>query len=184
MATLHLDNGTTLTDLAAIANELACLNIQLRRWPIGSDPSLTGLLAQPSLGDGEKAQVLAGLDHYFQQLQTESGYTNCDLIVLNPHLPGLEALLARFDLVHTHADDEVRYIVDGAGVFGFVRADGSQVELTVQAQDYINIPAGTEHWFYLTPSRRIKAVRYFIGTEGWVPQYTDTAIRFRQPTLA
>jgi 1,2-dihydroxy-3-keto-5-methylthiopentene dioxygenase len=184
MATLHLDNGTTLTDLAAIANELACLNIQLRRWPIGSDPSLTGLLAQPSLGDGEKAQVLAGLDHYFQQLQTESGYTSRDLIVLHPQISGLEELLAKFDRVHTHTDDEVRYIIDGEGIFGFVRPDGSQVELTVQAQDYINVPADTEHWFYLTPTRRIKAVRYFIGTAGWVPQYTDTVIRFRQPALA
>jgi len=47
----------------------------------------------------------------------------------------------------------------------------------VHAGDYIHVPAGTEHWFVLTPARRIKAVRYFVTTEGWVPRYTDTAIR-------
>jgi 1,2-dihydroxy-3-keto-5-methylthiopentene dioxygenase len=61
-----------------------------------------------------------------------------------------------------------------------VRPDGTQVELTVQAEDYINLPAHTEHWFDLTPSQRIKAVRYFTTTEGWVPEYTNTEKHFRQ----
>lgn len=102
------------------------------------------------------------LDGYFQQLQQTR-----DLIVLHPDVPNLDELLAKFDRIHTHAEDEVRYILDGAGVFGFVRPDGSQVELTVEAADYINVPAGTEHWFYLTPQRRIKAIRYFTGTAGY-----------------
>ncbi|MEC4818987.1 MAG: hypothetical protein SAK29_37790 [Scytonema sp. PMC 1069.18] len=42
----------------------------------------------------------------------------------------------------------------------------------IQPEEYINVPAGTEHWFYLTSAQRIKAVRYFTGTQGWVPQYT------------
>jgi 1,2-dihydroxy-3-keto-5-methylthiopentene dioxygenase len=73
----------------------------------------------------------------------------------------------------------VRYIVAGEGTFGFVRPDGNQLELTVQAEEYINVPENTEHWFYLTPSKRIKAVRYFTTTEGWVPEYTSTEIKLR-----
>jgi 1,2-dihydroxy-3-keto-5-methylthiopentene dioxygenase len=69
-----------------------------------------------------------------------------------------------------------------------VRPDGSQVELTVKAEEYVNVPAYTEHWFYLTETRRIKAIRYFSATEGWTPEYTDTEIRIfsRRPkkTLA
>ncbi len=100
------------------------------------------------------------------------------MIVLNPQTPNLNTLLAKFERCHTHADDEVRYIIDGEGVFGFVLPDGKQVELTVQPEEYVNVPAGTEHWFHLTPKKRIKAVRYFTTTEGWLPQYTDTTIRF------
>ncbi|TVP71039.1 MAG: cupin domain-containing protein [Leptolyngbya sp. LCM1.Bin17] len=183
MARLRLENGQVITDLAAIATHLDPLNIQLHRWPVGDDADLQALLTQASLTDSQKETVLVALDHYFQQLQVEQGYQNRDLIVLNPQVPNLEAMLAKFDKVHTHADDEIRYIIDGEGVFGFVLPDDSQVELTVEAEEYINVPAGTEHWFVLTNTRRIKAVRYFAGTDGWVPEYTDRPIRI-QPVAA
>lgn len=174
MAILQLENGQTLTDLERIGGHLAALNIQLKRWPVGAN-ALT-LLAQPSLQDDEKEQVLRSLDHYFDSLE---GYQSRDLIVLNPDTPNLKGLLEKFSRPHTHADDEVRYIVDGEGVFGFVCPDGSQMELTIQPEEYINVPAGTEHWFYLTSLSRIKAVRYFVDTLGWTPDYTKTAIRMR-----
>lgn len=176
MATLRLENGNILTDLPTIADELAPLNIQLHRWEVGDDTQLNLLLAKEQLTDEEKETVLTVLDPYFQQLQQTAGYQSCDLIVLHPDVPNLDELLAKFDRIHIHAEDEVRYILDGTGVFGFVRPDGSQVELIVETADYISVPAGTEHWFYLTTERRIKAIRYFTGTAGWFPQYTGTAI--------
>lgn len=103
------------------------------------------------------------------------------MIVLNSDTPNLDTLLSKFNRCHTHADDEVRYIVAGEGVFGFVLPDGSQVELTIQPEEYINVPAETEHWFYLTEQSKIKAVRYFTTTEGWLPEYTKTEIRFTTP---
>ncbi|NMG07929.1 cupin domain-containing protein [Brasilonema sp. UFV-L1] len=180
MAILQLQDGTRYTDLQNISRELAPLNIQLNHWAVGDSHELHQLLAQDSLNEDEKEQILKSLDRYFEQLQQTAGYQTRDLIVLHPGMPNLDAILTKFDKIHTHSEDEVRYIVDGEGIFGFVRPDGSQVELTVQPQEYINVPAGTEHWFYLTPARRIKAVRYFTGTEGWTPEYTGTEIRTRQ----
>lgn len=170
MAILRLEDGTTYTELTAIARELA-LNVQLNYWQVG-DPQLRRLLAQEILSEEEKEQVLVALNGYFEELQRTADYKSRDLIVLHPGIPNLDAMLVKFDQIHTHGDDEVRYILDGEGIFGFVRLDGSQVELTVQPEEYINVPAGTEHWFYLTAARRIKAVRYFIGTDGWTPEYT------------
>jgi 1,2-dihydroxy-3-keto-5-methylthiopentene dioxygenase len=180
MAILQLEDGKVYTDLKDISHELASLNIQLNHWPVGEDSQLHELLTQDSLNEDEKEQVLVALDRYFEQLQQTAGYQARDLIVLHPETPNLDGLLTKFDKIHTHADDEVRYVVAGEGIFGFVRPDGSQVELTVQPQEYINVPAGTEHWFYLTPERRVKAVRYFTNTEGWVPEYTGTPIHNRQ----
>lgn len=184
MAILKLEDGTIYTQLADISRELTSLNIQLDRWSVGEDAQLRQLLAQESLNLEEKERVLAALDIYFEQLKQTDGYQSRDLIALHPGIPNLDEMLAKFDRIHTHADDEVRYIVDGEGIFGFVRPDGSQVELTVQPEEYINVPAGTEHWFYLTSTRRVKAVRYFIDTAGWVPQYTEKEIRFRQSAIA
>lgn len=179
MAILRLEDGTTYTELDDLDRELAPLNVQLNRWPVGDNPEIHALLAQDALSDEQKEQVLQALDKYFEQLKISAGYQSRDLVVLHPEVPNLDALLSKFDRCHYHADDEVRYIVAGEGVFGFVRPDGSQVEVTVQPEEYINVPANTEHWFYLTPSRRIKAVRYFTTTEGWVPEYTDSDIKFR-----
>jgi len=177
MARLQFEDGRIETDVDAIQAALAPLAIGVRSWPTGDDPELSRLLAKPSLDDAEKATVLRHLDGYFRTLKAEAGYQTRDLIVLHADVPGLDGLLAKFDRCHTHDDDEVRYIVDGEGVFGFVLPSGAQVRLEVTAGEYINVPAHTEHWFFLTPSRRIKAVRYFTSTEGWTPKYTDTAIR-------
>ncbi|NJS09050.1 MAG: acireductone dioxygenase [Microcoleus sp. CSU_2_2] len=177
MAILRLEDGTTYTQLSDIARELAPLNIQLNRWPVGDNPEIRELLAKDALDDNQKDQVLQALDNYFQQLQETAGYQSRDLIVLHPDIPNLDGLLSKFDKCHIHADDEVRYIVAGSGIFGFVRPDNSQVEVTVEPEEFINVPANTEHWFYLTAARKIKAVRYFSTTEGWTPEYTDTEIR-------
>lgn len=174
MAKLLMQDGRQLSDENEIAKELAPLKIELSRWPI-SDRTVLGLLEKPILNDEEKEAVLKGLDGYFQKLKSELGYQSRDLIVLHSGLEGLETLTAKFDKCHTHDDDEVRYIVDGEGVFGFVRPDGSQVELLVEAGEYINVPKDTEHWFYLSSKKRIKAVRYFSDMSGWTPVYTETA---------
>jgi 1,2-dihydroxy-3-keto-5-methylthiopentene dioxygenase len=178
MAILRLTDGTVYHDRADIDRELAPLNIQLQQWPLGNDPQLLGILHQPQLSADDKNIVLSHLDHYFEQLKP-SGYQSRDIIDIHPALPGIDEMLARFDRCHTHADDEVRYVVAGAGIFGFVRPDKSQIELTVQAAEQINVPAGTEHWFHLTPQRRFVALRYFIDTNGWTPEYIDTPILFR-----
>lgn len=174
MAIVQRDTGETVTDFGAICNALAPLNIRLAQWPVGE--AIGPLLTQETLDADQKEQILQGLDHYFATLQTDLGYTSRDLIVLHPAVPNLNELLAKFEQIHTHADDEVRYIIDGSGVFGFVLPDGSQLHLTVEAEEYINIPAGTEHWFYLTAQKRVKAVRYFCTMEGWVPDYTGRSI--------
>lgn len=182
MAILQLEDGTTYTQLEEIARELAALKVEVNRWSVGNNPEIQILLNKAALNETEKEQVLQALDHYFEQLKQTAGYESRDLIALHSGIPNLDSLLSKFQSCHTHADDEVRYIIDGEGVFGFVRPDGSQVELTIQPEEYINVPAGTEHWFHLTDAKRIKAVRYFTTTEGWIPEYTETKIRMKSPT--
>lgn len=181
MAVLQLEDGTIYKELDQIAEQLASLKIQLDQKAISSN--LQNLLRKESLTEAEKTQVLSELESYFELLQHTLGYQSRDLIVLHPGTPNLNELLAKFDKIHTHAADEVRYVIDGEGVFGFVRLDGTQVELTIRAGEYINVPAETEHWFYLTPLRRIKAVRYFIDSSGWIPQYVARTIRVRSITV-
>ena len=169
MAILGLEDGTIYTQLSDITRELSPLNIQLNNSPVGEEPEVNNLLKKDVLNDEEKEQLLQALDNYFEELKQTSGYQSRDLVAIHPNIPNLDTMLSKFDKCHIHEDDEVRYIVAGEGIFCFVRPDGSQVELTVQSEEYINVPANTEHWFYLTPEKRVKAVRYFVSTEGWMP---------------
>ena len=89
-------------------------------------------------------------------------------------MPGLTDALAKFDKVHFHDDDEVRAIGGGRGVFGFIADDGRQFLLTVEAGDYISVPAGVWHWFYCVDGRNITCLRLFKDDSGWIPRYRDT----------
>lgn len=172
----HLD-GSAVRETEQIAATLAPLGVRLAVWPVEAGES-GSLLDKPALSGEEQEQLLAALDPTFQQLRKESGYQARDLVVLHPETPKLDQSLDKFHRIHTHPDDEVRYIVDGEGVFGFVLPDGEQVEVEVKAGDFVNVPKGVEHWFRLTDRKRIKAVRYFTDTAGWVPQYTGRSIAF------
>ncbi|MBO9678423.1 MAG: cupin domain-containing protein [Acidovorax sp.] len=159
-------------DLAAFVQ---ALGVQWLRRPVGAAPALAALLAEPALGEDGKARVVAAVAPIVADECARHGYRSQDLVVLHPGTPGLEEALARFDQAHTHGDDEVRYILDGEGLFGFFDAAGRERVARVGPGDYLRIPAGVEHRFTLTPARRIKALRLFSDTAGWVARYTGRA---------
>ena len=178
MAKIIEAGGAEITDTATMEQRLAALGIELRHWPTPSDAASVALLEKPALSNEEKDALLTAVDHRFEELKAEHGYTTRDMIVLHDGIPGLSEVLAKFEKIHYHSDDEVRYILAGKGYFGFVEADGGQFLLEVSAGDYLNVPANAEHWFVMRDSKRVKAVRYFIDTEGWTPVYTDRAVAF------
>ena len=176
MAVLFRTDKSQMKALPDISRVLAPIGVRLEHWEIPGDQTLERLLSTPRLDPSEQEKVLHFFLPRFDHLKKTLGYQTQDLIVLSPDLPGIEALEEKFRSIHTHDDDEIRYIVEGEGIFGFVLPDGDQVELLVEGGDYINVPRGAEHWFRLTLSRRIKAVRYFTSREGWVPRYTGRAL--------
>jgi 1,2-dihydroxy-3-keto-5-methylthiopentene dioxygenase len=178
MARMIFPDGKESTDLSFIQARLGKLGITLKRWPAPEDSRARALLDQQALNDAEKEELLKSVDNRFEELKREKGYATRDMVVIHEAIPGLADMLAKFDKIHLHTDDEVRYILAGKGYFGFVEPDGKQFLLEVSAGDYINVPANAEHWFEMKDSKRIKAVRYFIDTKGWTPVYTQRAMLF------
>lgn len=176
MALLSFTDGTRVANPREIQKTLSGIGVCLERWPIPDNRDLEALLAldQPAPEDSDR--LLGFFESRFDTLKATLGYQSRDLISLSPGLPGLDGLLGRFKDCHTHDDDEIRYVVEGAGIFGFVLPNKDQIELLVLPGDYINVPRGAEHWFRLTTDRRIKAIRYFTSREGWVPVYTGTPV--------
>ena len=176
MARIIFPDDSETRDLEAIQEKLSEIGIALRYWPLPGNPYITELLEQPALDDAQKEELLRAVDDRFEELKAEADFVTRDMIVLHEDTPGLGEMLGKFDKVHYHTDDEVRYILAGKGYFGFVDKSGGQFMIEINAGDYINVPANTEHWFTLGDSTRIKAVRYFIDTSGWTPVYTDRTV--------
>ncbi len=178
MARMIFPDGKENTDLSFIQARLNRLGITLKHWPAPENGRARALLDQQALNDTEKEELLKNVDNRFEELKRDKGYATRDMVVIHEAIPGLADMLAKFDKIHLHTDDEVRYILAGKGYFGFVEPDGKQFLLEVAAGDYINVPANAEHWFEMKDSKRIKAVRYFIDTKGWTPVYTQRAMLF------
>jgi 1,2-dihydroxy-3-keto-5-methylthiopentene dioxygenase len=155
-----------------IAGFLAERDIVYERWELPERVTL--LAAQSRLTDAEKEELLSAFRGHLDRLASDAGYVDADVIAIRADLDGIDGALAKFDKVHFHDDDEVRAIVGGSGVFGFIGDDGRQFLLKVEAGDYISVPRGMWHWFYCHSSKNITALRLFKDREGWTPHYRST----------
>ncbi|MDP9194997.1 MAG: cupin domain-containing protein [Acidobacteriota bacterium] len=108
-----------------------------------------------------------------ERIKREHGYVDEDFVELAPETPNLDAICAKFDKEHFHSEDEVRAVVEGAGIFD-VRDEGDQwIRIEVAKGDMIVIPANTFHRFYLTDAKHIRCMRLFANNEGWSPLYRE-----------
>ncbi len=105
------------------------------------------------------------------ELKAARGYVEQDIVELSPQTPELEALCEKFVGEHLHTDDEVRYVLQGEGIFDLRSKDDHWMRVTVEAGDLIVVPAHLHHRFLLTSRQEIRCVRLFKDRSGWVPHY-------------
>ena len=130
----------------------------------------------PVASDAPAATVLAAYKEKIDELNARGGYVTADVIDVFPDTPGLDAMLNRFNSEHWHSEDEVRFIVEGRGVF-HIHPEGEPVmAVEVGPGDLVRVPAGIHHWFDLCADRRIRAIRLFKDPAGWAPHYTGSGV--------
>lgn len=179
MAILLLEDGTTESDLSAIAHELEPLGIKLRHYDPGTSLLFPELMEQETVTDVEKRHIVGLHNSVFEFLQQENGYLWSDLLNIHPGSPNLETWMATYGSYHTHNAAEAIYLLAGEITYGFVKPDRTQVQLLITSQDYLHIPAGVEHWCSFSASLHFKVIRYFTTVEGWMPIYTGTHQQFK-----
>jgi 1,2-dihydroxy-3-keto-5-methylthiopentene dioxygenase len=103
------------------------------------------------------------------------GYVTQDEVALSPATPGLDALCDQFKGEHFHDDDEVRFVLEGAGIFDIRSQDDRWMRVEVGPGDLIIVPAGRFHRFFLTESKQIRCVRLFKDPSGWTAKYRPAA---------
>jgi len=107
-----------------------------------------------------------------ESVKREHGYVDEDFVELGPATPNLDAICAKFDKEHYHTEDEVRFVVEGEGIFD-IRDEGDDrwIRIEVISGDMIVIPANHYHRFTLTDRRQIRCMRLFANHDGWAPLY-------------
>jgi 1,2-dihydroxy-3-keto-5-methylthiopentene dioxygenase len=167
MAVLTIpEEGRTLTDTLMIAEYLATCGIDYEHLETG--------LAISTMAAAD--EILQSYAIEIEELKVRGGYVTADLIDVNDQTPGLDGMLAKFNREHWHDEDEVRFIVDGHGLFHIHPQDRPVVAIMVEAGDLIRVPRGTLHWFDLCSDRQIRAIRLFQDMAGWTPHYSESGM--------
>lgn len=158
------------TDHAGIAQVLDDIGVRFEAWEA----------SQPLSADAGQEEVLAAYREQVDGLMSECGFQSADVVSLGPDHPDRAALREKFLSEHTHSEFEVRFFVDGSGLFN-IHVDDMVYAITCEKGDLISVPAGARHWFDMGAAPNFKCIRLFTNPEGWVAEYTGDDIANRYP---
>ncbi|MDP3856269.1 MAG: cupin [Stagnimonas sp.] len=153
------------SDFDLIQRELAAIGIPMERWR--ADAKLAP--------DADQATVLAAYAASVAALNAKYGFQSVDVVAMHPAHEQAATARGKFLAEHTHDDFEIRFFVDGAGVF-YIRKHGKVYQTLCTAGDLIELPANTTHWFDMGPKPLFKAIRFFTKADGWVGKFTGDEI--------
>lgn len=158
-----------------IAAGLAPIGVHYERWT-----------AEVELADGaSQDDVIAAYRTEVDRITAAEGFILVDVIRLqpsdDPQWPVKAAgARAKFLSEHTHDDDEVRFFVEGAGVF-YLHVDARVHAVLCEAGDLLSVPKGITHWFDMGKEPSVAAIRFFHDEDGWVGDFTGDPISSRFP---
>ena len=95
------------TDAEEIRERLSTKGVRFERWEADRD-----------LGENPDPEtVINAYQHAIDRLVAEKGYQSWDVISMRADNPQKTVLREKFLSEHTHGEDEVRFFVEGAGLF-------------------------------------------------------------------
>jgi 1,2-dihydroxy-3-keto-5-methylthiopentene dioxygenase len=166
------DETEALRDPDHIADRLWDVGVLFERWTTEQD--FTAEASQEEVISAYQISVNRLIDRY--------EFHTADVISLCPDHPQKSELRSKFLSEHTHAEFEVRFFVEGRGLFYLHIGDRVYLMLCEQG-DLLSVPAGMKHWFDMGEHPCFKCIRLFTSPEGWIAQYTGNPIAERFPTF-
>jgi 1,2-dihydroxy-3-keto-5-methylthiopentene dioxygenase len=160
----------TMTDPQLITATLAGLGVQYERWQAN----------RPLTADAGQDEVLEAYQDEIERLNADHGFQSVDVVSLGPDHPDKVALRNRFLAEHIHEDFEIRFFVDGRGLF-YLHVGGQVCLVLCEQGDLISVPANTTHWFDMGTNPSFKCIRFFTTPEGWLGKFTGSDIASRFP---
>ena len=160
----------TTRELAVITAELQKIGVRFERWQA----------SQPVQAGAPSEEVMEAYRGDIDRLIAERGFRSVDVVSIAPDHPNRAQMRAKFLDEHFHKEDEVRFFVDGSGLFT-LHVAGKVYEIECVKGDLIGVPDGTKHWFDMGEAPRFVAIRFFTQPDGWVGHFTGEPIAQRFP---
>ncbi len=164
--------GKRYTDFADIERELAGIDVKFERWTANRE--LTA--------DDDQGTIIAAYQESIDKLKQLYGFQSVDVINLSPDHPQKAEFRQKFLAEHTHDDFEVRFFIDGCGLF-YLHVGDKVYAALCEKGDLISVPANTTHWFDMGENPSFKVIRLFTTPEGWVAKFTGSDIAKAFPTF-
>src|SRR5438445_5236174 len=99
MATLKIpEEKRSIAERKDVQKYLAGIGIEYERWEPGVVPA-----------DASPEQILDAYSEQIAELKARGGYVTADVIDVKPETPGLEAMLAKFNIEPWHSERERRH---------------------------------------------------------------------------
>ena len=162
----------TITDHAAIADCLARQGVQFEYWQ-GK---------QALAYEADQDSVMAAYRDSIDTLNHKYNFSSVDVVSLNPDHPDKAAFRQKFLAEHTHNDFEVRFFVDGSGLF-YLHLGDKVYMVMCEKGDLISVPANTTHWFDMGENPSFKCIRFFTTPDGWEGNFTGSDIASNFPSF-
>lgn len=166
MAILRIpDKNITIRDFQKVREFLAERGVTHEQWHVPERPKDTAT----------QEEILDAYKEHLVPFMERGNYKSADVINLHPGTPNVKEIRKKFLAEHTHDEDEIRFFIDGKGLFWF-NLEGEVFSLECTAGDLISVPHGYTHWFDAGPEPFVKCIRIFTNPEGWVAKYTGSGI--------
>lgn len=146
------------------------VGVRFERW--AADMELSDAMDESAILKAYKTSV--------DLLMAEKGYQAVDVMHVRADNPNKETLRNKFLDEHIHTEDEVRFFVEGQGLFCLHIRDKIYAVLCEKG-DLISVPDRVKHWFDMGAEPHLTCIRLFTNPEGWVAHYTSDPIAHRFP---
>lgn len=162
----------SIKDVDEIISQMSALDIIFERWetPVNLPD------------DADQDLILDAYKDSINTLNQTYGFDLVDVAILTPDNPNKAEIRQQFNFEHTHDDFEVRFFVEGSGLFYF-HLNKKVYLLRCEKGDLISVPAKINHWFDMGENPDFKLIRFFPTEEGWVANGTGSDIAKRLPLL-
>ncbi len=165
-------HGERFSKFDDIETKLKSIGVQFERWTA----------SQILNNDASNDDVLNAYADSIDRLKNQYGFQTADVIKLDSTHPDKIAMREKFLSEHTHSEFEVRFFVEGCGLF-YLHVGEQIFGVLCEKGDLISVPANVTHWFDMGENPNLACIRLFTNPDGWVANFTNSDISKLFPTL-